>query len=551
MQFFLKGIPEGRIFNVWCSGSNYTSWQPCSVEYAEATSKSALSWVKNYFAADMGGTELFSAMNAIVAARDKTLMTDVIVLTDGEAWCLDHARRSPADVSALDPFGRGRIYFLFHTVDESEIIARVEVQITANHDVRTLVIPVTVLGKQEAALHKQAARAMLDDLQRGRSHIRLGPNRPFPNSWEETNMVRKEAEEIACKWSLVSKWASFFLAEESYSPTGKDEFMDGVTEVKVNPAEDLFQPRGATRQTVLRGSIDTPNTEHATVSLAGYGGHRYNLNLQQTCVASSSPIEPIDLEELETPDPAPAGCGSDSQTKEDEADFIKKILQFQQHDGSIDFGSWDAAIELLGKGITDVLFSIKRCDVVDPTGVSPKLRRDCVWTVVVHVLLERDFQSRKVLWDLMAMRMENYYQKHARSAPDLLRMVKGGLERLKLPAHYKFAPMGGSAGVVVDVGVEDTELPQVVVGSGLKHPRDLELPPSPVTVAEMDEPASEMDEPALKRQTRSSTSVRNTLRSGQRLWSTLAWINYRVGCRRLWGGTHSFWIEADGARPLG
>ena len=126
------------------------------------------------------------------------------------------------------------------------------------------------------------------------------------------------------------------------------------------------------------------------------------------------------------------------------------------------------------------------------------------------MLLERDFQSRKVLWDLMAMRMENYYQKHARSAPDLLRMVKGGLERLKLPAHYKFAPMGGSAGVVVDVGVEDTELPQVVVGSGLKHPRDLELPPSPVTVAEM-------DEPALKRQTRSSTSVRNTLRSGQRL----------------------------------
>lgn len=319
MQFFLKGIPEGRIFNVWCFGSNYTSWQPRSVEYTEATSKSALSWVKNYFPADMGGTELFSAMNAIVAARDKTLMTDVIVLTDGEAWCLDHVRRSPADVSALDPFGRGRIYFLFHTVDESEIIARVEVQITANHDVRTLVIPVTVLGKQEAALHKQAARAMLDDLQRGRSHKLLG-----------RDQYGAQGSRGDCLQAVSgSKWTSFFLAEESYSPTGKDEFMDGVTEVKVNPAEDLFQPRGATRQTVLRGSIDTPNTEHATLSLAGYGGHRYNLNLQQTCVASSSPIEPIDLEKLETPDPAPAGCGSDSQTKEDEADFIKKILQFQ------------------------------------------------------------------------------------------------------------------------------------------------------------------------------------------------------------------------------
>ena len=109
MQFFLKGIPEGRIFNVWCFGSNYTSWQPCSVEYAEATSKSALSWVKNYFAADMGGTELFSAMNAIVAARDKTLMTDVIVLTDGEAWCLDLGAREeiPCRRLCTGPFWPG------------------------------------------------------------------------------------------------------------------------------------------------------------------------------------------------------------------------------------------------------------------------------------------------------------------------------------------------------------------------------------------------------------------------------------------------------------
>jgi hypothetical protein len=37
----------------------------------------------------MGGTELLPAIQAIVAARARDLMADVIVLTDGETWRLD------------------------------------------------------------------------------------------------------------------------------------------------------------------------------------------------------------------------------------------------------------------------------------------------------------------------------------------------------------------------------------------------------------------------------------------------------------------------------
>lgn len=89
MQFFLKGIPEGRKFNIWCFGSGYTSWQPQSVDYTEETLRSAVSWVDHNLGAHMGGTELLGAIHAIVAARVKELMTDVIVLTDGETWRLD------------------------------------------------------------------------------------------------------------------------------------------------------------------------------------------------------------------------------------------------------------------------------------------------------------------------------------------------------------------------------------------------------------------------------------------------------------------------------
>ncbi|KAK4096716.1 hypothetical protein N658DRAFT_333945 [Parathielavia hyrcaniae] len=348
MRFFLKGIPEGRKFNIWCFGTHYNSWQPLSVDYDESTLNSALAWVENTFAADMGGTELLPAIQAIVQARDKSLMTDVIVLTDGETWRLDQtldyiektrgltdgrvrffalgmgnavshalvdgiakagggyvevvpeasrggwedrvvsmakaallsahlgplhlsfqiqdqngrtrsstladARRSPADTSALSPFDRNRIYFLSDVIAESESITSVTVEMSANQETKTVVIPVTVLEKRDAMLHKLAARSMLDDLERGRSHIHIGPDRPYQGSWEEKTLVRKEAEEIACKWSLVSKWTSFFFTEELLTLTEKDPFMEGVVEVTEAPGEDLLRPRSETQ---LMGNHET------------------------------------------------------------------------------------------------------------------------------------------------------------------------------------------------------------------------------------------------------------------------------------------------------
>ncbi|GAB1314530.1 hypothetical protein MFIFM68171_04740 [Madurella fahalii] len=281
---------HGRKFNIWCFGDYHISWRPQSVDYTESTLTSALSWVETTFSADMGGTELLPAIQAIVQARDKSLVTDVIVLTDGETWYLDQtldyihkmrgltegrvgggyaevvqdashggwehrvvsmakaallsahlgplhptfeiqdqdgntrtstladAKRSPADVSALVQFDRNRIYFLCDSVAESESITSVKVEMMANQENKSFVIPVTVLEKRDTMLHKLAARSMLDDLERGRSHIHLGPNQLYRGTLAETAAVRKEAEEIATKWSLLSKWTSFFLAEEPYSP---------------------------------------------------------------------------------------------------------------------------------------------------------------------------------------------------------------------------------------------------------------------------------------------------------------------------------------------
>ncbi|KAL8365285.1 hypothetical protein RB595_004201 [Gaeumannomyces hyphopodioides] len=89
MQFFLKGIPVHRKFNVWCFGSSYTSLWPSSVEYTENSLLEALKFVDRDFKPNMGGTELLPAIQAIVAARDNSIRADIIVLTDGEVWRYD------------------------------------------------------------------------------------------------------------------------------------------------------------------------------------------------------------------------------------------------------------------------------------------------------------------------------------------------------------------------------------------------------------------------------------------------------------------------------
>jgi len=89
MQFFLKGIPQGRKFNIWCFGTNHMSLWPKSVDYSNFTLQAALNFVSNSFRADMGGTELLPALEAIARARDPSCMTDIVVLTDGEVWRLN------------------------------------------------------------------------------------------------------------------------------------------------------------------------------------------------------------------------------------------------------------------------------------------------------------------------------------------------------------------------------------------------------------------------------------------------------------------------------
>ena len=82
MMFFLRGIPQGRKFNIWCFGSHHTGLWPNSLENVrQETLYTALWFVKRQFHADLGGTELLPALKAVVDARDMSRTTDIIVLS--------------------------------------------------------------------------------------------------------------------------------------------------------------------------------------------------------------------------------------------------------------------------------------------------------------------------------------------------------------------------------------------------------------------------------------------------------------------------------------
>lgn len=163
-------------------------------------------------------------------------------------------------MGTLTPFTRNRVYFLFdpNIYGISNKLGRVDtVTIFAPTPFRSfkkIDIPITVLAKKEDTIHKLAARSLLADLESGDSPIHLDSSKRHFRSKDIAKLVRAEAEAIACRWSLVSKWTSFLLIEEPYQPRGDDPFMDiGIIDVRDTPGDDLLRPRGQNAARLLTG----------------------------------------------------------------------------------------------------------------------------------------------------------------------------------------------------------------------------------------------------------------------------------------------------------
>ncbi|CAM1510178.1 Fc.00g005130.m01.CDS01 [Cosmosporella sp. VM-42] len=369
MVFFLKGIPVERKFNIWSFGSFYEAWRPQSTEYSDQSLQAALYFVHYRLAANMGGTDLLPALKAMVATRDTSMMTDIIVLTDGQVWRLeqtlafirdvknnsggrvrffslgigdavshalvegiakhgggysevipssnqgywedrvvsmakaalfsDHigpihinldiedeqgqvseydfesAIRSPEDISGLNPFIDHRIYLILDPTLPPPKVRSITIKAWSVDGAETYArVPVSYVEKNDTTIHKLAARSLLNDLEHKNEH--------FERAWNWNDAVREQAEKIACKWSIVSKWTSFFLAEERYESRELDSFMDKIVEVNDFVGDGLLRPIMETQSFLLANqqqhqsdpmAIDDPDPLNFCDSV--YDGPRY------------------------------------------------------------------------------------------------------------------------------------------------------------------------------------------------------------------------------------------------------------------------------------
>ncbi|KAI7781350.1 hypothetical protein LA080_014784 [Diaporthe eres] len=86
-RFLLQNILCGWKFNIWRFGSTYTSLWPSSKERQEDSLSEALRWLQEKCQGNMGGTEIISALKAVL--KDASCPTQVLLLTDGQVWRLD------------------------------------------------------------------------------------------------------------------------------------------------------------------------------------------------------------------------------------------------------------------------------------------------------------------------------------------------------------------------------------------------------------------------------------------------------------------------------
>ncbi|RMZ77011.1 hypothetical protein DV738_g4613, partial [Chaetothyriales sp. CBS 135597] len=86
MKVFLKSLPvNGVKFNVCSFGSTFSFLFEHSRTYDESSLEEALSHISS-FGADLGGTEILPAIEAVCNMRSHHMSLEVMILTDGQIW---------------------------------------------------------------------------------------------------------------------------------------------------------------------------------------------------------------------------------------------------------------------------------------------------------------------------------------------------------------------------------------------------------------------------------------------------------------------------------
>jgi Mg-chelatase subunit ChlD len=367
MRVFLKSIPQNCYLNICSFGSTHSLLWPESRPYTQENVDIATKHVTHSFAADMGGTEILSALRHVVEKRNSQgkMTTEVIVLTDGEVWdteniikfvqetrtkteervrffalgvgdavshrlvegigrqgggfaevvAVDAAGRwesrvirmlkgaltppqwqceimlrqdtdaspstrgeptstegvvlsnmsipqppilqAPSRIPSLHAFCRLSVYFFVdpHVLGQ---MTSITVQAVASSGEKVKVeIPLEQVEAQSLIVHHLAAKALMNDLEIGRSWMHADEYQEYRNkdpiAFEHA--VQQEAEKVGMKWSISGKWTSFVAVDNNDQIERKAR----IYRAERSELADLTRQRWTTRYPQARLSQGFPD----------------------------------------------------------------------------------------------------------------------------------------------------------------------------------------------------------------------------------------------------------------------------------------------------
>lgn len=123
--------------------------------------------------------------------------------------------QAPHQISDLHAFSRSSVYFLLNQEFEGKAV-KIKATSVYSGETFTAKIPIEKSDIGQKWVHQLAAKAVLGDLESGRSwiHDKIKNSTDLKARAEADELAKIEGEKIGIEWSISSKWTSFIVVDE-------------------------------------------------------------------------------------------------------------------------------------------------------------------------------------------------------------------------------------------------------------------------------------------------------------------------------------------------
>ncbi|OBT69916.1 hypothetical protein VE03_00435 [Pseudogymnoascus sp. 23342-1-I1] len=182
--------------------------------------------------------------------------------------------QAPHQIPDFHAFSRFSVYFLLNKEFKGEVV-KIKATSVYSGETFTAEIPIEKSNIGKKWVHQLAAKAVLSDLESGRSwiHDKSKNTTDVKAKAEVDELAKIEGEKIGIEWNISSKWTSFIVVDEKslqeklsrWYQAGHSDLAD-LTRPRFEPSYQEHAYQGAFRQSPAAPSLlsnaDTPTTDH-------------------------------------------------------------------------------------------------------------------------------------------------------------------------------------------------------------------------------------------------------------------------------------------------